>query len=162
MYRHGYQNVVPLKELEALIDCTTIQNYRCNKKLVVSLTPLPHNGSGALNDKDEACHTCKRKLNYPYQFCSLTCKVSNEEANSSGHTPQKRHNMEQLYLPNWEKNFQESNSTHYNIHHIPKWFPFGSYAESDLTSSSDPIPSANLSMPFYLKMTSWYFKKSKS
>lgn len=56
-----------------------LQPYKCNKKWVVSLKPLPHNGSGSHMDGDEACHVCKRKLNDfdRYSFCCLACKVIN-------------------------------------------------------------------------------------
>ncbi|KAL2515836.1 PLATZ transcription factor family protein [Forsythia ovata] len=77
IYRHIYQDVVPLKEIEIHLDCSKIQPYKCNKKWVVSLKPLPHNGSGLHMDGDEACDVCKRKLNdYDrYRFCCLACKV---------------------------------------------------------------------------------------
>ncbi|KAL3640564.1 hypothetical protein CASFOL_015532 [Castilleja foliolosa] len=77
IYRHVYQNVVPLTEMEIHIDCDIIQPYKCNKKWVVSLNPLPHNGSGSLIEGDGACNVCKRKLTDPdrFRFCSIACKV---------------------------------------------------------------------------------------
>ncbi|PIN06645.1 hypothetical protein CDL12_20804 [Handroanthus impetiginosus] len=77
IYKHVYQNAVPVDQMENHIDCKKIQHYRCNKKLVLSLTPLPHNGSGALLVGDGACHACKRKLtdHVRFHFCSIICQV---------------------------------------------------------------------------------------
>ncbi|XP_047940359.1 uncharacterized protein LOC125187768 [Salvia hispanica] len=80
IYRLVYQNVVPLSEMKEYIDCDKIQPYKCNKKWVVSLTPLPHNGSGSLIEGDGACCLCKRKLTNPdrFRFCSIACKVQTD------------------------------------------------------------------------------------
>ncbi|PIM99775.1 hypothetical protein CDL12_27725 [Handroanthus impetiginosus] len=77
IYRHIYQDVVHLNEIEKHIDCEKIQPYKCNKKWVLSLTPLPHNGSGSLIEGDGACCVCRRKLTDPerFRFCSIACKV---------------------------------------------------------------------------------------
>ncbi|GFP96013.1 hypothetical protein PHJA_001745400 [Phtheirospermum japonicum] len=79
IYRHVYQNAVPISEMEIHIDCDNIQSYKCNKMWVVSLNPLPHKGSGIHIEDDESCYVCKRKLIDPerFRFCSITCKVYN-------------------------------------------------------------------------------------
>lgn len=67
----------------SLFDDDLLQPYKCNKKWVVSMTPLPHNGSGSLIEGDGACHVCKRKLTDPdrYRFCSIACKVRTTRKN---------------------------------------------------------------------------------
>ncbi|KAL9226773.1 hypothetical protein vseg_002544 [Gypsophila vaccaria] len=76
IYRHVYKDVVPLDEIEQHVNCAQIQPYRCNKQLVIALTPLPHSGSKT-GDAEETCLICKRKLiEYDiYSYCSIACKV---------------------------------------------------------------------------------------
>ncbi|KAK6117981.1 hypothetical protein DH2020_048274 [Rehmannia glutinosa] len=53
------------------------KTYKCNKKLVMSLKPLPHTGSGSLIVGDGACELCRRKLtdrDGQLCFCSIACK----------------------------------------------------------------------------------------
>ncbi|GFP87481.1 hypothetical protein PHJA_000891800 [Phtheirospermum japonicum] len=75
--RYTYQNVVPLSEMEVYIDCEKIQPYKCNKKAVVSLNPLAHNGSDLPVKGRGNCYVCKRKLadGGRFLFCSIACKV---------------------------------------------------------------------------------------
>ncbi|KAM7266261.1 hypothetical protein ACFE04_004158 [Oxalis oulophora] len=58
------------------LDCDQIQAYKCNKNLVVSLKPLPHNGLATYAD-EICCKTCRRKLMDPnvVDYCSILCKT---------------------------------------------------------------------------------------
>ncbi|KAJ8437285.1 hypothetical protein Cgig2_010110 [Carnegiea gigantea] len=61
------------KAYRLLSNC--LQPYRCNKQMVVALTPLPHTGSKT--NEEGTCHSCKRKLIEfdSYSYCSMSCKV---------------------------------------------------------------------------------------
>ncbi|KAL9231479.1 hypothetical protein vseg_006704 [Gypsophila vaccaria] len=76
LYRHVYKEVTPVDVIGQHIDCSQIQTYRCNKQMVIALTPLPHTGSKTFKD-EELCRTCKRKLYVynEYSYCSISCKV---------------------------------------------------------------------------------------
>ncbi|CAK9171642.1 unnamed protein product [Ilex paraguariensis] len=75
------------------------QPYKCNKKWVVALNPLPHCGSGSQADGDASCDICKRRLNDPtqYRYCSVACKVealssdAEEEGKEVGEPGKRKH-----------------------------------------------------------------------
>ncbi|KAL5731367.1 hypothetical protein ACHQM5_004102 [Ranunculus cassubicifolius] len=71
--RYVYQDVVQLKEMDRLINCSYIQRYTINSAKVVFLNQRPH--SKQYKDTSNACLTCDRILQEPFQFCSVSCKV---------------------------------------------------------------------------------------
>ncbi|XP_051115836.1 protein RGF1 INDUCIBLE TRANSCRIPTION FACTOR 1-like [Andrographis paniculata] len=94
VHRHLHQDVIPLSELETLIDCSKIKPYRSNNKWVISVNPLPHIGSSSVNENSGVCNVCKRRLNPKFRLCSLTCKVSEqrslEQLENAGGTKHRR------------------------------------------------------------------------
>ncbi|GFQ00223.1 hypothetical protein PHJA_002166300, partial [Phtheirospermum japonicum] len=62
IYLHVYQNAVPISEMEIHIYYDNIQSYKCNKKWVGCLNPLPHNSSSILIEGHGAYCLWKRKL----------------------------------------------------------------------------------------------------
>ncbi|GAB4850108.1 hypothetical protein Ancab_029407 [Ancistrocladus abbreviatus] len=87
IYRHVYKDVVPLEEIGQYMDCSKIQPYRCNKSLVVALSPLPH--SGPKPDNLARCVICTRRLvdATAYSYCSISCKVEAVLKQSDTFTP---------------------------------------------------------------------------
>ncbi|OIW02648.1 hypothetical protein TanjilG_29424 [Lupinus angustifolius] len=75
IYRYVYRDAVYLSDMKKFIDCSGIQPYKCNSKWVISLNPLPHNGSAV--NYEASCSICSRKLTEPhkYSYCSISCKV---------------------------------------------------------------------------------------
>ncbi|TYI13295.1 hypothetical protein ES332_A08G048500v1 [Gossypium tomentosum] len=87
IYRHVYKDVVSLVVMEKYIDCAEIQPYKCNKRLVIALNPLPH--CGPILNTETSCDICKRRLAEPdlYRYCSISCKVIAFERKSSDLAP---------------------------------------------------------------------------
>ncbi|KAK8614967.1 hypothetical protein V6N13_068753 [Hibiscus sabdariffa] len=87
IYRHVYKDVVCLGAIEKYVNCAHIQPYKCNKRLVVALSPLPH--SGPISNTETSCDICNRRLAEPdqYRYCSIACKVIAFERKSSESDP---------------------------------------------------------------------------
>ncbi|KAK6266967.1 hypothetical protein QUC31_017804, partial [Theobroma cacao] len=87
IYRHVYKDVVSLAAMEKYIDCAEIQPYKCNKRLVIALNPLPHCGPTSKNET--SCDICNRRLAEPdmHRYCSISCKVIAFERKSSDSAP---------------------------------------------------------------------------
>ncbi|XP_075482957.1 protein RGF1 INDUCIBLE TRANSCRIPTION FACTOR 1-like [Primulina tabacum] len=76
--RYVYQDVIRLDDLEKLIDCSCIQPYTINSAKVIFLNQRAQSRSSSckqLNGSGNTCFTCDRILQYPFNFCSLSCKV---------------------------------------------------------------------------------------
>lgn len=71
--RYVYQDVVRLDDLEKLIDCSYIQPYTINSAKVIFLNQRAQ--SRSYKGPANTCFTCDRILQYPFHFCSLSCKV---------------------------------------------------------------------------------------
>ncbi|KAM2206459.1 hypothetical protein ACFX1S_025840 [Malus domestica] len=77
IYHYIYQGAVPLDTMKKHMDCSQIQPYRSNKKLVLPQTPLPRSGSKNDSANDEGCcEICKRTLREPdrHRYCCISCK----------------------------------------------------------------------------------------
>ncbi|GLT57671.1 hypothetical protein SLA2020_306280 [Shorea laevis] len=87
IYRHVYKDVVSLAAMDRYIDCAAIQPYKCNKRLVIALNPLPH--CGTMSNVDASCYVCNRRLAEPhlYRYCSISCKVIAFERKSNELSP---------------------------------------------------------------------------
>ncbi|XP_058735962.1 protein RGF1 INDUCIBLE TRANSCRIPTION FACTOR 1-like [Vicia villosa] len=73
--RHVNKDVVSQRAMEKYFDCSQIQTYKSNRRLVVSLNPLDLFELSP--NAEESCKACSKKLNEPhlYSYCSISCKV---------------------------------------------------------------------------------------
>ncbi|XP_021891347.1 uncharacterized protein LOC110809748 [Carica papaya] len=87
IYRHVYKEVVSIPTIENYMDCSKIQQYKCNKKMVLAIKPLPHVSTAARFDV--ACRGCGRRLAMPslHLYCSISCKVKVFDLKSSSSAP---------------------------------------------------------------------------
>ncbi|XP_027089608.1 protein RGF1 INDUCIBLE TRANSCRIPTION FACTOR 1-like [Coffea arabica] len=72
--RYVYQNVVRLDDLEKFIHCSYIQPYTINSAKVIFLNKRAAQSKSG-KTSGNACFTCDRILQEPFNFCSLSCKV---------------------------------------------------------------------------------------
>ncbi|KGN50223.1 uncharacterized protein LOC101221644 [Cucumis sativus] len=91
--RYVYHEVVLLGDAEKLMNCSLVQPYTTNRAKVVFLkerrrgkrrglrssSSSSSSGGGGWrsnNNNGNLCITCFRNLQYPYLFCSLSCKIN--------------------------------------------------------------------------------------
>ncbi|CAL0317710.1 unnamed protein product [Lupinus luteus] len=91
IYRHIHKVVVSLRAMEKHIDCSEIQRYKCNKRAVISLYPLP--SYGVAPNVEASCKSCSWKLTEPnlYCYCSISCKVKSVLRNPDDSGPACHH-----------------------------------------------------------------------
>ncbi|CAK9311078.1 unnamed protein product [Citrullus colocynthis] len=71
--RYVYHEVIRLGDAEKLLNCSLVQPYTTNRAKVVF---LKHRRGKRRGGSGNLCITCFRNLQYPYLFCSLSCKVN--------------------------------------------------------------------------------------
>ncbi|PSR91571.1 Membrane protein like [Actinidia chinensis var. chinensis] len=93
--RYVYQDVIRLSDAQKLMDCSFVQSYTTNSAKVVFLNqrPMTRQFKGGSTN---ICIVCDRKLQHPYLFCSLSCKV--HQMGNAKFSPTKQH----LYNPEWK------------------------------------------------------------
>ncbi|KAL3571834.1 hypothetical protein D5086_025738 [Populus alba] len=71
--RYVYNDVLRLDDAQKLFDCAFVQSYTTNSAKVIFLNHRPQ--TRIVNIRGNNCSTCDRGLQYPYLFCSISCKV---------------------------------------------------------------------------------------
>ncbi|KAJ6320579.1 hypothetical protein OIU78_015882 [Salix suchowensis] len=72
--RYVYNDVLRLDDAQKLFDCASVQSYTTNSAKVIFLNHRPQ--TRIVNIRGNNCSTCDRGLQYPYLFCSISCKVA--------------------------------------------------------------------------------------
>ncbi|CAK8538061.1 unnamed protein product [Lathyrus sativus] len=84
VFRNVYKDVVCLAALETYIDCSKIQPFKCNKKLVLNRLPL----CGSTFDDVASCNISRKsKEAQSYQYCSIACMVKAVSRKSDDSVP---------------------------------------------------------------------------
>jgi len=70
------RDVVRVRDVLSLVDVAGVQQYVCNRAMVVYLKKWPGDRFYSRRSKQEnLCVACKQRLKSPYKFCSIGCKV---------------------------------------------------------------------------------------
>ncbi|CAL5189900.1 unnamed protein product [Lathyrus oleraceus] len=84
VFRNVYKDVVCLAALETYIDCSKIQPFKCNKRLVLNCLPL----CGSTSDDAASCNISRKsKEAQSYQYCSIACMVKSVSRKSDDSVP---------------------------------------------------------------------------
>ncbi|XWS22958.1 hypothetical protein CRYUN_Cryun29cG0080300 [Craigia yunnanensis] len=85
IFRYIYQDVVRVKEITKLLDCSQIQTYKVNGGRTVHLKSRPQANDAKPSTKSKtgtACEACGRYFHgSTNSFCSIECKVSAVDVN---------------------------------------------------------------------------------
>ncbi|KAG5588925.1 hypothetical protein H5410_039439, partial [Solanum commersonii] len=73
--RYVYQNVLRLKDVDILLDCSFVQSYTTNNAKVVFLNQRPIKRQFIKGSANYTCNQCHKSLQCPNIFCSISCKV---------------------------------------------------------------------------------------
>ncbi|XP_011017466.1 PREDICTED: uncharacterized protein LOC105120786 [Populus euphratica] len=71
--RYVYNDVLRLDDAQKLFDSAFVQSYTTNSAKVIFLNQRPL--TRPVNIRGNICSRCDRGLQFPYLFCSISCKV---------------------------------------------------------------------------------------
>ncbi|KAG7953360.1 hypothetical protein I3843_12G105900 [Carya illinoinensis] len=95
--RYVYNSVIRLSDAQQLMNCSLVQSYTTNSAKVVFLNPRPIL-SHPIRGSGKFCITCDRRLQDPYSFCSVSCKVHHQQVVTNG---ENCHEFAQIALPEY-------------------------------------------------------------